>query len=88
MGWSRRSCALRWTAAGSLSADELRAQSELLCTHEGAPHGGGQTGEEYYNVLARDSWLESKVSQGGTALPRVREQLELARAVLTDEPRG
>ncbi len=36
--------------------------------------------EEYYAVLSRRSWLESKVSEGGTALPRVREQLERARA--------
>jgi argininosuccinate lyase len=33
-------------------------------------------------VLAQRSWLESKVSEGGTALPRVREQLEAARALL------
>jgi argininosuccinate lyase len=58
-----------------LTPEELRAQSELL-------------DDEYYKVLARDSWLESKVSMGGTALPRVREQLQLARAVLADEPRG
>jgi argininosuccinate lyase len=68
--------------------EELRAHSELLCTHEGAPHGGGQAGEEYYKVLARDSWLESKVSQGGTALPRVREQLDAARRVLEQAPGG
>ena len=64
-----------------LSRKELAAQSELLDTPEGAS-------DEYYKVLARDSWLESKVSMGGTALPRVREQLELARTVLADEPRG
>ncbi|HTA13309.1 MAG TPA: argininosuccinate lyase [Solirubrobacteraceae bacterium] len=58
-----------------LTTEELRAQSELLDTPSGAS-------EEYYKVLARDSWLESKVSMGGTALPRVREQLELARTVL------
>jgi argininosuccinate lyase len=33
-------------------------------------------------VFEQSSWLESKVSEGGTALPRVREQLELARALL------
>ncbi len=60
-----------------LTSAELVAQSELLGAREGA--------DEYYKVLARDSWLESKVSMGGTALPRVREQLELARAVLADE---
>jgi argininosuccinate lyase len=39
-------------------------------------------GEEAGEVLERSSWLESKVSEGGTALARVREQLEKARAVL------
>jgi argininosuccinate lyase len=64
-----------------LTPQELATQSELL---EDTPEGV----DEYYKVLARDSWLESKISMGGTALPRVREQLELARAVLADdEPR-
>jgi argininosuccinate lyase len=57
-----------------LSAQELSAHSELFADPELA--------SSYYRALARDSWLESKVSEGGTALPRVREQLELARAVL------
>ncbi len=64
-----------------LSVEELRAQSELLDTPPGAS-------SEYYEVLARDSWLESKISMGGTALPRVNEQLELARTMLADAPRG
>jgi argininosuccinate lyase len=34
------------------------------------------------DVLAQRSWLESKVSEGGTALARVREQLEAARTAL------
>jgi argininosuccinate lyase len=38
--------------------------------------------DDYYAVLANGSWLESKVSEGGTASARVREQLERARAVL------
>ena len=33
-------------------------------------------------VLERSSWLESKVSEGGTSLARVREQLSRARALL------
>jgi argininosuccinate lyase len=33
-------------------------------------------------VLERSSWLESKVSEGGTSLARVREQLGRARALL------
>jgi argininosuccinate lyase len=39
----------------------------------------------YYEVLAQASWLESKVSAGGTALARVREQLELAREILQQQ---
>jgi argininosuccinate lyase len=39
-------------------------------------------GEEARTVLAQFSWLESKASEGGTALARVREQLEQARALL------
>ncbi len=34
-------------------------------------------------LLAQSAWLESKVSAGGTALVRVREQLAAARAALT-----
>jgi argininosuccinate lyase len=54
----------------ALSADELRAASEHL--------DHGQVAE----VLAQRSWLESKVSAGGTALERVREQLAAARREL------
>jgi argininosuccinate lyase len=39
-------------------------------------------GEEAAEVLERSSWLESKISEGGTALARVREQLDKARRVL------
>jgi len=52
-----------------LTREELAEHSELL---DG----------EYYDVLASRSWLESKASEGGTALARVREQLALARAAL------
>jgi argininosuccinate lyase len=39
-------------------------------------------GPEAEDVLQRSSWLEGKVSEGGTALARVREQLGQARALL------
>jgi argininosuccinate lyase len=42
--------------------------------------------EEFYEVLAQRSWLESKVSEGGTSLDRVREQLAHARAELDGQP--
>jgi argininosuccinate lyase len=52
-----------------LGAEELAAHSPLL-------------DEEYYAVLGRGAWLESKVSEGATGLARVREQLTRARALL------
>jgi argininosuccinate lyase len=52
-----------------LSREELARHSDAL-------------DDEYYAVLAQHSWLESKVSEGGTALDRVREQLAHARAEL------
>jgi argininosuccinate lyase len=39
-------------------------------------------GPEAAEVLGRQSWLESKISEGGTALARVREQLGAVRARL------
>src|SRR5262249_14451233 len=52
-----------------LTGDELRAASE---------HLDGEVAE----VLTQQSWLESKVSEGGTSLARVDEQLAQARAAL------
>jgi argininosuccinate lyase len=56
-----------------LSREELARHSEAL-------------DDEFYEVLERRSWLESKVSEGGTALARVREQLSHARAELDGQP--
>ena len=55
-----------------LTVEELAAQSDVLAAHHG----------EFREVLAQSSWLESKISEGGTSLARVREQIELARTVL------
>jgi len=54
-----------------LTREEIAAESDLL-------------DDEYYTVLAGETWLESKVSAGGTASVRVAEQLEAAREVLAD----
>ena len=59
----------------ALGADELAAHSDTLAAHA----------DEYHEVLAQGSWLESKVSEGGTSLARVREQIALARTVLDDD---
>jgi argininosuccinate lyase len=56
-----------------LSREELARHSEAF-------------DDEFYDVLAQGSWLESKVSEGGTALARVREQLSHARAELDGQP--
>jgi argininosuccinate lyase len=58
----------------SLSSQELAGLSPLLAEHA----------EEFRAVLAQSSWLESKVSEGGTSSPRLLEQIELARAALDD----
>ncbi len=59
-----------------LTTDELAAHSEILASHEA----------RLREVLTQSSWLESKVSEGGTSLTRVREQIELARATLDGPP--
>ncbi|MGA9283813.1 MAG: argininosuccinate lyase [Solirubrobacteraceae bacterium] len=69
-----------------LTPEELERHSPLLGVQEGTSLDGDLPGGDYYKVLARDSWLESKVSMGGTALPRVREQLERARKTLGESP--
>jgi argininosuccinate lyase len=61
-----------------LTTAELGACSETLGAHH----------EEYRQVLQQSSWLESKVSEGGTALARVREQIRLAKAALDESPAG
>jgi argininosuccinate lyase len=41
----------------------------------------------FYELLDEGSWLESKVSEGGTAMSRVRDQLAQARQVLREAHR-
>jgi argininosuccinate lyase len=59
-----------------LSGQELSAHSELLGGHE----------SDFREVLASSSWLESKVSEGGTATARLAEQLALAERTLDEDP--
>jgi argininosuccinate lyase len=61
-----------------------------LTPAELAEHGAALTehSDEYYKVLEQSSWLESKVSEGGTALARVREQIALARGMLDESAAG
>jgi argininosuccinate lyase len=59
----------RGKSLSQLSEEELAEQSPLL-------------DREFYAVLSDGAWLESKVSEGGTSLDRVREQLDRARSLL------
>jgi argininosuccinate lyase len=59
-----------------------RALSEL--TEDELARLAPQLDGGFYEVLREGAWLESKASEGGTALARVREQLERARAVLAE----
>jgi argininosuccinate lyase len=56
-------------ALSDLTPEELGRVSPLL-------------DEEFYALLQQGAWIESKRSEGGTSLVRVREQLERARAAL------
>ena len=58
-----------------LTPDELAAHSATL----------GEHSEQYHEVLSQSSWLESKISEGGTSLKRVEQQLARVGVKL---PRG
>ena len=66
-----------------LVRDTLAAGKSLsdLSREELARHSP-ELDDEFYALLSQRAWLESKVSEGGTALPRVREQLGRARGEL------
>jgi argininosuccinate lyase len=53
----------------ALTNEELASASRVLGEHR----------EQFDATVSERSWLEGKVSEGGTSLVRVREQLELAR---------
>jgi argininosuccinate lyase len=54
-----------------LTPQEVESHSELL-------------DDNYYAALRGGAWIDSKVSAGGTAAPRLDEQLEKARRVLEE----
>ncbi|HUA71654.1 MAG TPA: argininosuccinate lyase [Solirubrobacteraceae bacterium] len=62
------------------SIDQGKPLSEL--TREELARASPLLDDEFYAVLRDEAWLESKRSQGGTSLPRVREQLNKARNAL------
>ena len=70
---------VRTAVDSGLSLSELTVAQLAEHSHTLAEHDS-----EYRDVLAQSSWLESKVSEGGTALVRVREQIAHARVLLDD----
>jgi argininosuccinate lyase len=62
--------------------DRGKKLSEL--TEEELSELAPQLDGRYYELLEQGAWLESKVSTGGTALARVRDQLAQARHVLAE----
>ncbi len=60
-----------------LTVEELRTASPVLAEHS----------DRFRQVLTQNSWLESKVSEGGTSRARVVEQLDLARTKLDGPPK-
>jgi argininosuccinate lyase len=56
-------------ALSEIDRDELARHSELL-------------DDEYYEVLGEGSWLDSKLSRGGTSAAAIERQLEIARESL------
>jgi argininosuccinate lyase len=67
-----RAAVERGKALSELSDEELRELAPALPPNR------------FRALLRPDSWLESKVSEGGTSLARVKEQLAQARHVLGD----
>ncbi len=69
---------------GSLVRSALEQGKQLSeIAPEELARSAPQLGEEFYALLKERSWLDSKRSEGGTGLGRVREQLEQARAELS-----
>jgi argininosuccinate lyase len=66
-----RAAVERGKKLSELTEDELRELAPVL---DG----------EFYDLLEQSAWLESKVSEGGTSLARVREQLAHARHLLDE----
>jgi argininosuccinate lyase len=62
--------------------DRGKRLSEL--TEEELAELAPQLDHGFYELFEQGAWLESKVSGGGTALPRVRDQLAQARHVLAE----
>jgi len=80
-----RAAVERGKKLSELSEEEL---AELAPPLRGDPSGPTPSAYgQFYELLDEGSWLESKVSDGGTAMARVRDQLAQARQVLREARR-
>jgi argininosuccinate lyase len=71
---------------GALVRHALEAGKKLSALEPGdLARFSDRLDDEYYEVLRGRSWLESKVSEGGTSSERIQEQLERARSILAPE---
>jgi argininosuccinate lyase len=70
---------------GSLVRHALEQEKKLSeLSREDLARFSDRLDDEYYEVLSSSSWLDSKVSEGGTASSRIQEQLKQARKTLTE----
>ena len=77
-----RAAVAKGKALSELTEEELAA---LGLPRDGDSRGGYA---DFYALLGDRAWIESKVSEGGSALPRVREQLAQARHILEGTTAG
>jgi argininosuccinate lyase len=70
--------------AGVVRAAVERGKRLSELTEEELSELAPQLDGQFYDLLDEGSWLESKVSDGGTAMSRVRDQLAQARQVLRE----
>ena len=65
------------------AVDAGKSLSEL--TEEELAELAPDLDSEFYELLRDGAWLESKVSEGGTSLARVKDQLGQARHILEED---
>ena len=85
--WCARACPFREAhgiVGGIVRAAVERGKTLSELTEDELAELAPQLDGRYYELLEQGAWLESKVSTGGTALARVRDQLAQARHVLAE----
>jgi argininosuccinate lyase len=73
------------TVAGVVRGAVERGKTLSGLTEEELAELAPELDAEFYELLREGAWLESKVSEGGTALARVQDQLGQARHILEED---